>query len=243
MMKTRLITAFTFFIAIMAFAATGYAIAPNQRSFFSPAGKYEILITAVDHMRFSPEEMKSDFNRVSRVVYRMDFSKMPSKETVKSIYWNDVYGALGDPNPAPVETVFFMLRWSPKEQIAILPEEGWASAPGTQLLKALALDNSLAWREADFEFDRFFWLDDLKGVGDRKSDCEFGVYTFDGRTGQTIPLKNPSSPTGYELVDVRGTQAIIRQISDNCGKSPLPPTCAMIDTTTGIETPTACPGP
>lgn len=216
------------FLFLLMLALPGETFAAFQQGFFSPKGKFEVVITPVG----GPG--------TGRAAYRMDFLDILTKAPVKSIIWTDVKHPMqGGPQPA---SIFYMLIWSPNDDFIILPDDNWQGLNGPNPLKAIAIDRSLAWGEIRLTLQRLTWLDDYKAIGDYKADCAYGVDIFDGLTGQTTPLKAPESPIGYELVRVEiGDKAIVRQIPDNCSTGRhYPVICRSVDIATGAEAIVSC---
>lgn len=213
----------------------------GSRSFTSPSGNYAVTFTELEHKRFDKEIKSQD--DVSRIAYRIDFYMKKEDKPRASVVYNDVYGWRQGSVPTPLQSLFDSFLWSPGEDIVILPEEGWVSAPGTITLKALALNPKLDWKETAYSFDRFVWTDDLNGVGDAHFDCDYGVSRFEGSTGRTLPLKLSDSPIGYELVSVEKNIALIKRVTDNCMVEglALAPFCFTYDLKTGKEAGARCP--
>lgn len=210
--------------------------------FASPKGKFEAVFAELEHRRFK-KSGKKHLEDTDRVTYRIEVFKKGEDKPAASVVFNDVYGWDEDSAPTPVEQLFNMIIWSPEEDFLVLPYEGWASAPGTDVLKACALNPGLAWKEADFAFNNFFFTDDLTVVGDRHDDCDLSVLLFDGKTGSTLPVKASRSPVGYELISVDGQAAFIREVTDNCRIEEKAQACFTMDLVTKKETPAACPPP
>lgn len=208
--------------------------------FMSPTGDYEVSFTVVEHIK-SPETITHFLKDIGHITYRVDIFKLGEEKPFKTTKFTDVYGWEPDRKPIPVKDIFNMTIWSPHDDIMVLPYEGWASAPGTDVLKAIALNPALKWNEADFAFGKFVWIDDLSGIGDRHSDCDYSIRRFDGRTGKTIAVKPSSSPKGYELFKYEKGVLHIVEVMDNCRKEEKPPKCFVYNISNKKETVEACP--
>lgn len=232
-------------IAILAAAPTASGKEAARR-FVSPKGIHEAAFTELEQKKYTMDDLTKDFDNVSNILYRIDFFKRQGDAPVASTNYHDVYGWEEGAAPASLEALFKMLEWSPEEDMVIIPDEGWASAPGTAARKAVSLNPKLEWKEAAFAFDGFFWTDGLSGIGDRHDDCDYSVERFDGKTGKTVPVQPSESPAGYELVSVRAGLLTIRKVMDNCApleKLNAPPDCRILDLNTRKETPLPCPVP
>lgn len=215
-----------------------FADTKTQQYFLSPSGKYKIIFTELEHRKFSMPAR--DIDEKNHVVYRIDFLDKSSNVLLVSTGYADVYGETDTSKPTDQKLLFQGLEWSPNEDFVILPNEAWASAPGTAVRTAMALNPKLPWKKAEFAFDKFIWTDDLRGIGDRHDDCEYEVSKFDGRFGKTIPIKKAASPIGYELISVQKNKALIGQVNDNCGEY-QPPVCFWYDLFTKKENRVLCP--
>lgn len=212
----------------------------ETKRFASPTGRFAVTFTEIGHKKF-PKNVTRGLDEIDHVVYRIDLRAKGTKERAASVVFNDVYGWEEGGMPASEEALFRLLVWSPEDDFVIIPTESWASAPGTAIAKAVALESKLRWKEAEFAFDKFIWTDSLNGVGDAHFDCDYSVSRFDGRTGRTIPVKESKSPVGYELISVEGDNAFVRETLDNCGTDYAEPLCFTVGLYTGNETPRPCP--
>ncbi len=232
--------------SVMASSASGKDAGKAAARFVSPRGLHEASFTELERKKYTMDDLTADFDNVSNVLYRVDFFKRQGVVPAASTTYHDVYGWEEGAAPASLEGLFKMIEWSPDEDMAIIPDEGWAGAPGTAARKAVSLNPKLEWKEAAFAFDGFFWTDALSGIGDRHDDCDYSVERFDGRTGKTVPVKPSESPVGYELVSSRLDLLTIRRVMDNCAeleKLDAPPECFILDLNTKKETPIPCPVP
>lgn len=257
MLKTGRISRVMVLLAInilaAASAASGKDVNPSLKHagageatsrFVSPKGRYEAAFTELERKKYTMDDLTQDFDNVSNILYRIDFFKKHGDAPISSTNYHDVYGWEEGAAPASLEVLFKMIEWSPEEDIAIIPDEGWAGAPGTAARKAISLDPKLEWKEAVFAFDGFFWTDGVSGIGDRHGDCDYSVERFDGKTGKTVSVKPSESPAGYEFVSVRFDLLTIRKVMDNCAeleKFNTPPDCFILDLNTKKETPIPCP--
>lgn len=230
MLKTYLTALF------LLFSSCSFAV-----SFTSPSGRHEAVFTETGHNVFSIEAMKDGAENVSHVTYRIDFVRKDFAVSVASVIFHDVYGLDEGSLPTGEEALFNMFIWSPEEDFVVLPDEGWASAPGTPYLKAIALNTELFWREAEFVLENIHWIDGLNVIGSRLEDCDYSVTKFDGKAGKMIPVKPSKSPLGYELIGYSDGKAEIRELLDNCKTMDLPERCFTFELKTGKETPLNCP--
>ncbi len=227
----------TFFIQNMPAHA---AHAGGTGRFASPTGRFEAAFTELAHKKF-PKREAMGLDEVDHVVYRINFYAKGAVAPAATISYNDVYGWEEGSVPAAPEAIFSFFAWSPQDDFVIIPAEGWASAPGTAIARAVALNRKLPWREAEFAFDNFVWTGDLSGVGDAHFDCDYSVSLFDGNKGQTVPIKASDSPIGYELISVEGNSLFLRETLDNCRTDDLEPRCFTLDLSTMEEAPRPCP--
>jgi len=205
-------------LLILSDTGWGYVAGSPGRNpiFLSPQKRWEVVFRVVEHLQFTPEQTASSPDALNRVRYQIEFSPQTGQGPVRSIEYQDVYGADFSGKPTPLETLFVQMIWSPKEDFAVLPEEGWPSAPGTALLKALALSPGLGWTKADFHLDNFHWADSLRVVGDVHDDCEYSVRLFDGKTGKTEIIQSGASPEGFQIGRVEGRELMLQKVLDNC---------------------------
>lgn len=234
-----LLTVLLLFFA--ASASPAWADAPRQHSFASPKGGYAVVFTELEHKRYGRSEMIEDLSRISNVLYRVEFIPKGAKEASASLNYADVYGWEEGSRPSGAPALFRSFIWSPDESFVMLPEEGWASAPGTPEMKAVALDGSMGWKEARVDLENIRWLDSASFIGDRHNDCDYGVARFDGQRGTVVPIKDSESPIGYELLSVEGRSVKIRMLLDNCRMQDVPPRCFRLDLSTLEEESVPCP--
>lgn len=189
----------------------------GESRFKSPTGKYEVVIRELEHKKFTREEALKDVDNTNHVLHEVRFHDIgnPKYAPIKGKF-ADVYGWSPGDKPTPPETIFKWFEWSPKDDVVILPVEGWASAPGTNARKAIALNPSLKWKDADVALDNTVWADDWNVVGDLHADCNFQVDRFDAKIGETSPVKAAESPVGYVIKSKSGGKILIDQVLDNC---------------------------
>jgi|GEM_PF-2258345 len=210
-----------------------------KQKFLSPAGKYEVVFTEIEQRKFT-KQFETGVDDVNHIIYRIDFLDKRTNTLLTSVKYTDVYG-FDSEKQTPIKYLFNGMTWSPKEDFVILPEEGWASAPGTVATAVIALNPRLPWKESRFAFDKFLWIDDFNVIGDRHDDCCYEIGRFDGATGEDVPVKECKSPIGYELISVQNKKAFIRQVTDNCRERDLPLICFWYDLVTQKEKRASCP--
>jgi len=213
----------------------------RQEKFRSPKGIFLVVVTELAHKKYAKEEMLERDENVSNVLYRIDFIPSGAMEPLTTISYTDVYGWENGSAPAPMKDIFKSIAWSPYEDFVIVPEEGWAGAPGTSTSMLVSLNPELKWSEKKAAIENIAWIDDLSFIGDYHNDCDYGVAWFDGRGGRMISVKESESPLGYELISVKGTVATIRMVLDNCRMQEMPPRCIRHDISTGSEELVPCP--
>lgn len=255
MLQLREKARFVFLIFLTIFIFSSRAECTQSHTFVSPKGKYKIIFTELEHRKFSCEEQKESIDNVEHVVYRIDFFNAENNVLVKTVTYTDVYGwdkncgAIlddahdSDKNSGAISQNYILnyMLWSPKEDFVVLPVEGWASAPGTDRRTVIALNSKLLWKDSDFVFDKFVWVDDFIGIGDMHEDCHYEVSFFDGKQGITVPIKEANSPIGYELISYKGTKALIKKVLDNCAEKYEPPVCFLFDVVKKKEERISCP--
>ena len=215
-------------------AFSGTAAGAADTSFTSPAGEYRVVLRQVAHETFSKEESLAALDNVDHVTYEVRFVRLRDEKVVAKAEYTDVYGFDPGQAPTPPSVLARRFDWSPREDFAVLPVEGWASAPGTPEAQAVALSDDLPWSTAEFSLDHVTWADSLMAVGDRHGDCDYWVDTFDGRTGRQEPLPLPGeSPLGYRIDSVHGRIVKIRTMLDNCSSEEMRrrfrPVCHELD--------------
>ena len=213
----------------------------RQEKFRSPKGIFMVVITELSHKKYTKEEMLEGALNVSNVLYRVDFIPSGALEPLATINYTDVYGWDNGSAPARMKDIFQSFTWSPYEDYVIVPEEGWAGAPGTSTSRLVSLNPEFPWTEKKAALENIAWINDLSFMGDYHNDCDYGVAWFDGKDGRLISIKESESPLGYELVSVKGNIATIRMVLDNCRMQDLPPRCLIHDLSTGREEHVACP--
>lgn len=211
---------------------------PKERVFLSPSGRHEVVFTEVKRVKASGRTMNVD--DVSHVVYRVEFLRKAGHVLLVSMTFNDVYGWTNSAEPTPIDLLFKAIIWSPGEDFALLPSEDWASAPGTEIKKAVALNTTLPWKTSEFGLDNIFWIDDFSVIGELQDDCQYEVSIFNGKSGKTVPVKRAKSPIGYELLLFRKNTALIMQVMDNCKLEDKPPVCFFYDLATKKENKVPC---
>lgn len=232
MFKKAIVTAtFLIFASVDSYAA---------ERFTSPSGRYEFTFTEIEHVKYPSGRVK-DINEVSHIAYRIDFFKKKEKTAAASVNFNDVYGWESDGKPTKIKKLASMLVWSPKEDFVILPDEGWASAPGTENSIVVAVSTKLPWKTSEFAFDTFIWIDDLTVIGDSHKDCDYSVTKFDGKTGTAVTVMGSQSPVGYEIVSSNKGRLLIREVLDNCRVEDQPPACFTYDLKTQKKIEIPCP--
>jgi hypothetical protein len=241
-------------------ALTGLCLHPNPAAplgiqteqsesdtFTSPAGKFRVAFRVVEHRTFSAEESLRALDNVDHVEYALTFTRVLDGEIVAEVTYPDVYGLQPGTGPTAPAIMAAWLDWSPGEDFVILPDEGWASAPGTPERTALSLSDSLDWSTAPIAMDTLIWVTPLIVVGDQHSDCHYAVDVFDGATGQRRALdRPPDSPVGYEIHAVEGRTVVIRRVLDNCSRQAERDAwvaeCSAVDLDGFVARPTPCPG-
>jgi hypothetical protein len=216
-------------------------------TFTSPAGNFRVAFRVVEHHTFSAEESLRALDNVDHVEYALIFTRVKDGETVAEVTYPDVYGFQPGAEPTAPAVIAGWLDWSPGEDFVILPDEGWASAPGTPERTALSLSATLEWSRAAIIMDTLIWATPLIVVGDQHSDCHYAVDVFDGATGGSRPLDlPPESPVGYEIHSVEGRTVFIRRVLDNCSRQAERDTwvaeCRAVDMDSFVARPTPCPG-
>lgn len=217
---------------------------PEPTRFKSPGGRFEVVFEEIEHQKYSEAEQRKDFDHTSRVKYRIAFYRSGEGKPVAAVEHRDVYGWERGAKPTPPADLFNAFVWSPKEDFAVLDEEGWARAPGAPERKAVALDPTLPWTTAPFRLSDPVWADALRVVGNSYNDCEYSVVMFDGATGKMQPIMAAASPIGYEIGAVTGRRVLIRRLLDNCKTEELEkdfvPECLSLDLDTMRTVATPC---
>jgi hypothetical protein len=206
-----------------------------------------VAFRVVAHRTFSAEESLRALDNVDHVEYALTFTRVEDGETVAEVTYPDVYGFQPGAEPTAPAVIAGWLDWSPGEDFVILPDEGWASAPGTPERTVLSLSDSLEWSRAPIAMDTLIWATPLIVVGDQHSDCHYAVDVFDGATGRRRALdRPPESPLGYEIHSVEGRTVIVRRVLDNCShqaeRDAWVAECRAVDLDSFAARPAPCPG-
>lgn len=190
--------------------------ASDPERFKSPAGCYEVAFEELERKTYSEVEHQRDLNHTSYVKYRISFCRGGQLEAIAVVEYHDVYGWEKNSKPTPLIDLFEAILWSPKEDFAVLDEEGSARAPGAPERRAVALSPDFPWSVAPFRLAELVWVDALRVIGNAHNDCDYSVEEFDGRTGETRAIKEAESPIGYEIRKVIGRKVLIHKLLDNC---------------------------
>lgn len=215
-------------------AVVSLSVAGSEPARFkSPGGRFEVVFEELEHRRYSEAEQLKNLDHTSHVKYRISFYRPGEAKPVAAVEHQDVYGWEKGAKPTPPSDLFNAFLWSPKEDFAVLDEEGWARAPGAPERKAVALDPTLPWSTAPFRLSDPVWANALRVVGNSYNDCEYSVVMFDGATGEMRSVMPANSPVGFELGPVTGRQVLIRNVLDNCKTEELErdfiPECLSMD--------------
>lgn len=192
------------------------AAASAAGRFKSPAGCYEVAFEELERKTYSKGEHQRDLNHTSYIKYRISFYRSGQPEAIAVVEYHDVYGWEKNSKATPLKDLFEAILWSPKEDFAVLDEEGWVRAPGAPDRRAVALSPGLPWSVAPFRLAEMVWADALRVIGNAHNDCDYAVEEFDGRTGETRAIKEAESPIGYEIRKVIGRQVLMHKLLDNC---------------------------
>jgi hypothetical protein len=178
----------------------------------SPTGRYIVRIKELHHYIAPPHTGNVD--DVNHVRYAIIFLNTNSTN-YKIADYNDVYDASG---PTGKKQIFSSILWSPKDDFAVLPEEGWSRAPGTSYRTTINLNsnNTRYWTKGEFHMHDIFWVDDLRVFGNVFDDCEDYVSLFDGKSGETKSIVSSKSPIGYSIITTKNRKLIIKSRLDNC---------------------------
>ena len=234
------------FLSVIVLAAlAGRSGHPSEaKRFKSPGERYEVAFEQVEHRKSSQADLQRDMDHISRISYKITFYRTSEQTPIRSAEYADVYGWDRDSKPAPLESLFKGILWSPEEDFAVLDEEGWASAPGPPHRRAVALGRNLPWSVVPFSMTDLIWLDTLRVIGNSYADCEYSIVEFDGSVGQSRPLHASKSPAGYEIRSDSGKTVLIGTVLDNCRSEEdarqFVPECRLLDLTSMRETVVPC---
>ena len=189
-----------------------------DNSFKSPTGRYIVRMREIHHYIAPPHTGNVD--DVNHVRYAFIFLNTTSTNYYIADY-NDVYDAN---SPTRKKEIFSSFIWSPKDDFVVLPEEGWARAPGTSSRTAINLNlhnikyraQGYYWRNGSFHMDDLVWADDFRVFGNVYDDCEDYVSLFDGKTGETKITVPSKTPIGYSIIITKNRKLIIKSRLDNC---------------------------
>ncbi len=195
--------------------SASYAQNPQQ-IMLSPKGTFVIAFSHPEKNLWANDEpMTSSDSEYFNIKYTISFTSSRTHQTFSASY-HDIYGS--DP-PSSLADIAAALIWSPDESFVIFPEEQWQRAPGAPQRTFLNLTPSLDWKSATVRMEAALWLDSLTLIGNAHDDCDYSVVIFDGRTGDTTPLRKGSTPFGYTLVGMKNHEVIVKELLDNCASS------------------------
>jgi hypothetical protein len=182
--------------------------------FLSPMGKFSVSFKLLKHTKTDNPE---DIDKPNNIKYQITFTDRHTGAS-RSLDFFDVYDfyVFNHNQTTPLDTLFRMITWSPLENFAVLPEEAWASAPGTRPRKAINLDSKFKWSSVYLGIDDLVWLDSITVAGDASGDCDLSVLLFDGVTATTDTIQESQSPLGYELRGIKGDSLLIETVLDGC---------------------------
>lgn len=180
--------------------------------FFSPSNKFKVVFVKDTNIVYKNGKR---LDEVSHVKYRLLFINPGKNDTVAHVY-NDVYGFDSPPQPRSPASIFSRISWSPNQDFAILPQEGWARAPGAPVKPAINLNKKYNWTEGTIRINHTFWFDKLRLVGDCWDDCSISVQMFDGSIGKMVTIKGSESPLGYLIDSKTNDTLFVKTILDNC---------------------------
>jgi hypothetical protein len=203
--------ALKYFIPIFSLCVIAKSFSGSQEQdsvYFSPSGRFSVKFAFLKHSKF---ENPKDLDETNNIKYQITFRDGRSGQSQKFDY-HDVY--YGKPNSP--DAIFKGIIWSPSENFAVLPEEGWPRAPGAPQCKAVNLDTNYKWSMSDFHMDRLIWLDSISAAGMAYDDCDYSILLFDGATGRTTSIKEGESPIGYEIISLKDDTLYIQTVLDNC---------------------------
>ena len=206
------------------------SFAQDIEEFYSPQGKYRVSFKRLDHMLYKDGSPIGP-DGVKVVLWEIEVFDKDDQAMLAAIKYTDVYGWRKDAVPDTAKEILDQFEWSPEEDFLILPIEGWSSAPGTVGRDVVAINTNLDWgdkRIVQLYVDEYFWIDDLRVLGDYHDECDHGVHIFDGNIGSTrlikggksIPAEDGSGayPTGisHEMISYKDGKVYIKQLYDNC---------------------------
>ena len=163
--------------------------------FKSPQNSFLVKFIELEHYKSTGS---TDMDDISNVKYTIYFYKNADSLIAQTDY-ADVYGWRKGDLPTEPKVIFKALTWSPREDFVILPEEGWASAPGPPNLKVVNLNTQYSWNETRIYMDISHWVDVYRIIGDSYNDCYFTAAMFDGKIGKMSEIIKSKSPIGYKI--------------------------------------------
>jgi hypothetical protein len=177
----------------------------SDSTFVSPKHKFLIKFEEIGRNTF-PDSTENNIR------YRLTFTNNNSRKK-SVIEYHDVHW---DRKPTELINIVDSIIWSPSEDFVILPEEDWQRAPGSSEHHVLNLNPKFSWPESTMIMEPSVWLDSLTILGDSPEDCDFSVSMFNGRTGETVCIKESNSPLGFTLTGIEGDEVLIKTVLDNC---------------------------
>jgi hypothetical protein len=193
----------------------GVAAQSSSLLSYSPTHRFTVQIEALEHVTYTKEEQIESIFNVNHVKYKISFINKNGKKVAESSYV-DVYGFQQGATPANPLEVITWIRWSPNDDMAILPAEGWASAPGTESQDVINLNPEFSWQKSIIKMDLKLWANAYTAIGDSHEDCDYNVLKFDVKTGESQVLRKNIHVYGYEILKVNKDSFITKAVLNNC---------------------------
>ena len=188
-----------------------YACQPKVDGIKSPSGRFTVQFEVTKDYK---SQGTDDIDDISYIQYKVTF--YDKGNPITSVEYSDVYGWDENAEPKTTDKIVSEFQWSPKEDFVILPEEGWASAPGSPSYKVINLNSSNNWKTGVINMFIETWYGDMLVFGNVKDDCHCQVEMFDGKTGKITVIAAAESPLGYEISDSGDDFLFIKTVLDNC---------------------------
>ena len=200
----------TIVIILTLFSTSIAADLPStDTTFSSPTQRYSITFKRIKNVTYKRHDNIDEFNHI---IYTICFLEGATSRQFHAKFV-DVYNKR---KPSQIKDIFKNIDWSPKDDIAILPEEDWASYPVPHRYTAVNLTGRYSWKISRFQLTDFKWINSIEAIGNNENDCHNGIGFFNGRSGKSCEIISPSSPNGYRVHAKTDSGLVIITSLDNC---------------------------
>ena len=162
---------------------------------FMTKGKSVRIAFAVE--KKSPPDTTTGEDGVVRyaLTFKSRKGKVLARSTFADVYvWNS-----GNGNPLKPADIVSRFKFSPQEDLVLLPEEQWERPEGTPVRKIVSLNPKYAWKDTTVRLENERWVDRYLLAGEKTGNCERSIAVFDGRTRQIKTVLEGKNETAYSI--------------------------------------------